>query len=720
MHEVLSPVGCMESLYQAIHNGADAVYLGIKEFGARKFAKNFTDSELIEAIKLSHLYGVRVYVTMNTLIKDNEVDDFLDRVLFLHKAGVDALIMQDFGMICLVRKMYPNLEIHASTQANSSSIDTIKMFHKLGVDRVVLSRELTLDQIKKIDVLIDLEVFVHGALCISYSGNCLMSSMIGKRSGNRGECTGCCRLPYSLKDKDKIISSNKYLLSTKELNTSYKFKDLVNSNIKSFKIEGRMKNPEYVGFVTKLYRNLTDSKDVNLDIENDKLKTLFNREFTTGNLFQTSQLMNTSTPNHIGLKIGKVVDIKNNKIKIKLDREVNQEDGIRFLESGKGLILNYIYDAKNKLINKSDTYIYVDNKIDLKTYDTVYKTLDKKLNDNLKKYELKKIGINIKVVGKLGERLTLIISDSINEVVEYGNILEKAKTSKISIQRVKEQIEKLGNTPFKSNICEIYLDDDLFISIKELNELRRCAIDKLINIRSNRKKEVIKRNVIFDKVDYNKKSFLTCTCTNSTQIDLCLNLGFDKIYVKKKELFEKYKENKKVYYYIERNLFEVEKNYNYNDRLLVSEYIDFEKYNNIVGNYSLNITNSYTAYYLIKSGLFNFSLSPELSLEEVNNLVINFKKKFGFDLIPEVLIYGKVENMIIKGNILNIENDLYRYSLLDKRNREFDVYLDNNKTYILNYTPIINSEKFDFLYSKRFDFYDEDEQKIIDIVKKLK
>ena len=253
--ELLIPAGDMDSLLQAIHNGADAIYIGGKNYGARKFAHNFSNEEIKQALDLCHLYDVKLYVTMNTLIKDNEVEDFLNQVEYLHKLGIDAIIMQDFGMICLVREKYPNLEIHASTQANNSSVDTVRLFHKLGVKRVVLSRELSKEEIEKIDVPIEKEAFVHGALCISYSGCCLMSSMIGTRSGNRGECAGSCRLPYSLEYKNRIISSNKYLLSTKELNTSRKIKELIDSGIDSFKIEGRMKSSEYVGLITRYYRN---------------------------------------------------------------------------------------------------------------------------------------------------------------------------------------------------------------------------------------------------------------------------------------------------------------------------------------------------------------------------------------------------------------------------------------------------------------------------------
>lgn len=198
-HELLVPAGDIKSLEQAVANGADAVYVGCKNFGARKYAQNFTNEELIKAIRYCHLYGVKIYATMNTLIKDNEVEEFLKQIEFLHRNGIDAVLIQDFGMICLVRRKYPNLEVHASTQTNTSSKETAELFYNLGVKRVVFAREMSLEEIEEIKVPIEKEVFIHGALCICYSGCCLMSSMLGNRSGNRGECTGCCRLPYTLK-----------------------------------------------------------------------------------------------------------------------------------------------------------------------------------------------------------------------------------------------------------------------------------------------------------------------------------------------------------------------------------------------------------------------------------------------------------------------------------------------------------------------------------------
>ena len=343
-HELLAPAGNMECLKQAVYNGADAVYLGCKNFGARKFASNFTNDEIIEALKLCHFFGVKVYATMNTLVKDSEVSSFLEQIEFLYKSGIDAVLIQDFGMLCLIREKYPDLEVHASTQANTSSKATAKLFYDLGVKRVVFSREMSLEEINAIDVPIEKEIFVHGALCICYSGCCLMSSQMGGRSGNRGECAGSCRLPYSLKHNGKIILSDKYLLSTKELNSSKNFEKLLESNIDCFKIEGRMKSPEYVGFITSFYRKIIDGENFDLKEEEEKLKVLFNRRFTTGNLFESKDIMNIESPNHIGIKIGKVIKVDSKYITVKLDKELNQEDGIRFMESNKGFIANYLYN----------------------------------------------------------------------------------------------------------------------------------------------------------------------------------------------------------------------------------------------------------------------------------------------------------------------------------------------------------------------------------------
>ena len=714
MHELLVPAGNLECVKIAVTSGADAVYAGLKSFGARKFANNLSEDEVIEALKICHLYNKKLYITMNTLVKDNEVEEFLKQIEFLHKIGIDAILMQDFGMICLVRQMYPNLEIHASTQANSSSLETIKMFYEMGIKRVVLSRELSLDEIKSINIPVDLEAFMHGALCVSYSGRCLMSSMIGGRSGNRGECAGSCRLPYSLLYQDKLIESNKYLLSMKELNTSSRINDLLKSNIYSFKIEGRMKSKEYVSFITRYYRHLIDNdKDFDLKEETNKLKTIFNRKFTKGHLFNTkdNNLINNNTPNHIGLEIGKVISVTNQKIKIKLNRKLNQNDGIRFLESGNGMMVNFLYDEKGKLTNTSNDICYVDNKINLKTNDTVSKTFDYELSKEIENYKDIKVPVEINLLAKKNNPLKItIIDNNYNYKVELtGNIVDKAINQPISKDRIEKQVSKLGDTPFTAYKINIDCDDDIFISIKELNDLRREAVNELINKKTLTDYNIVKKIPTFDKdIPKLKKEFCVKVLTEDSLLE-CLKFNIDKIYVLNKDLYEKFKYKENIYNVEEDSKFIFDK------KTLTNNYQDF---NNQDGDYGLNVYNIYTAYFLFKMGLNKVTLSPELSFNEQMTLKENFEDKFDIEPNLEILAYGRIENMIIKGNILSIKENDFNYSLIDLRKRKFPVYYDGRLTHILNSEPlsieITNNIKNNF--NIRIDFSIEDKQKINKIV----
>ncbi len=716
-HELLVPAGDMESLYQAIHNGADAVYVGLKNFNARHFAKNFDEQELVEAVHLCHLYNVRLYVTMNTVIKDDEVNLFLEKVEFLYKQGIDAIIMQDFGMICLVRQMYPNLEIHASTQTNSSSVESIELLHQLGVKRVVLPRELSLDEIRKINVDIEKEVFIHGALCISYSGNCYMSAMLGKRSGNRGECVGNCRLKYSLKQGNKLLIKDKYLLSTKELNTSSHFNELLESNIDSFKIEGRMKSPEYVGFITSFYRKLIDHEKFCLDEELYKLKVLFNREFSKGHLFKANNILNTASANHQGIEIGQVIKVTPKKITIRLKHELNQEDGIRFFESGKGFIVNYLYDVNGKLVSNTKDICIVDNKINLTTKDRVFKTIDKKLISSLQKVSEKKIPINMHLIALKNHKLKLTVTDLISEIIVTFGIVEEARTTCTSEEKIIKQLAKLGNTPFYLKGITTNLDNDIFIPIKDLNEIRRLAVTQLIEKRTENKVNFLKKNPLFPKLVTNSHKYLTGTVMTEEQLITCLKLGFKRIYVNDIDLYQKYKYLDEIIYKLDRNEFIITKKLQ--EKNIIGENILFNKYKNIYGDYFLNITNYYSAYYLLMNGLNVIPVSVELNEEEINKMYYNFKDKFSSEVPLEVLVYGRVCNMTIKGNILNLENNK-AYYLVDSKKNQFPVFHKNNCTYILNSEIKIHKYKLDFNYVKRFDFYDETKDQIINIVNKLK
>ena len=718
-HELLVPAGDMECLYQAVANGADAVYLGCKSFGARKFARNFDNEEIVKAIKYAHLYGVKIYVTMNTLVKDDEVDSFLNQVEFLHKNNVDAIIVQDFGMICLLREVFPNLEIHASTQANTSSKETAKLFYDLGVKRVVFSREMSLDEINEVDVPVEKEVFIHGALCICYSGCCLMSSMLGTRSGNRGECAGSCRLPYSLEVNGQIVASDKYLLSTKELNSSTKMNELLKSDIASFKIEGRMKSPEYVGFITRYYRSLIDGKNINLEDETNKLKTIFNREFTEGNLFNTSasELMNSKTSNHIGLEIGKVIDITPSKIKIKLSKPLNQQDAIRFLNSKKGFIVNYLYDEKDNLINSAESICYVDNKINLTEKDIVCKTQDYKLNSELKNIPQRKVEVGFEVQAKVDEPLSITIYDQENKISLTGANVQKSINAPVTKERIIEQLEKLGNTPFVCNQCIIESDSEIFISIKELNELRRALIEKLIEKRENKEISFQKNIVNFEEVPRYEKFGITALVKTEEQLNKCLDKKISRIYVTNKSLYDKYKNITNVYLKLPRcsrnpKKFEVENN-------LISDYYEYQKDKNYIADYTMNVSNIYTIYYLSKYNLSYITPSVELTESELKNMIRKYNDKFKALPNIEIFAYGKVENMLIKGNILQLDN----YSdvkLIDFKNRKFPVFYDGESTHILNYENKVIEDKeiLELSSSIRLQFFDESEEVVEQIVNK--
>ena len=452
-------------------------------FSSFGFSKSFADSSKVVTIGVNNTAEQRQTILNYFGVKENEVEDFLKEVEFLYNLGVDAILMQDFGMISLSLEKYPYLVIHASTLVNSSSYETIKLLYEMGVKRVVLPREMSIDEIKKIDIPIELEVFIHGALCVSYSGNCLFSSMLGGRSGNRGECVGSCRLPYKLY-KDKTQIDEGYLLSMKELNTSVDIKKLPH-NVTSLKIEGRMKSPSYVGFITKYYRKILDGEELSTKDLGD-LKSMFYRGFTKGHLFNDNDLINKKSPNHLGSHLGKVIDVNDERIRIELDKPLLQGDGIRFRESNKGMIVNYLYDMKDNLINRGNSkqIVEVDNKVKLTSLDEVRKTTDKSLE--ITDFTIiRKVPINIDVKARVGEEFVLTFSDLTHTVTYIGSIVEKSINNPISKERLISQLEKLGNTPFITKHINIDMDEDIFIRIGDLNVARRTLSERLIGERLN-------------------------------------------------------------------------------------------------------------------------------------------------------------------------------------------------------------------------------------------
>ena len=733
--ELLSPVGNIETLYQAIHNGADAVYLAGTSYGARKFADNFTNEELVEVIKYSHLYGVKVYITVNTLIYEHEVEDCLNYIEFLHKNGVDAIIMQDLGLIKLVREKYPNLEIHASTQCHNHNEEGIKLLKKLGVTRVVMARELSLEEINNIKVDIEKEVFIHGALCVSYSGCCLFSSLNGGRSGNRGECVGSCRLPYKLiKNNEKVILKDKYLLSTKELNTINNLPQLISSGIDSLKIEGRMKSPHYVGYVTRLYRTLIDKYYNNEELILNKeelinLKKLYNREFTSGYLFNDKNIMNIKTPNHQGIEIGKVISTDKKYIKIKLTNDnLSQNDGIRFKTTNKGMIINRLYD-QNKLLKSKvdkDNICYLDNKFPVKKDDILLKTIDSTLINELENYSLKKIPVTINIECLIDKKLKLTITDGINEVTEYGQVIELAKSREVTKEDIIKYINKLGNTPFITNDLKIIKDNNIFIGLSNLNETRRLAIDKLITLRENTKKDVIINTITSKNITKEENITITALVRTEEQLKVCLDNNLDNLYLTDYNLYNKYKHLDNVYYRVDR--LDNEKDL-VGEKLLVPEIGNIYKYkdnNTLIGDYYLNVTNSNTINYLLSLGLNRVTLSPELDDIRLKDIM---KENYPVELI----IYGCLELMLMKYCPLkqclnycsNCKTSTDKFFLENNEKERYPIIRNNCITHIMhskNINKIDNINTYINIGIKhyRIELFDETSNEVSRIIKELK
>lgn len=741
--ELLSPAGDFECLKMAVLAGANAIYIGGKQFGARKFASNFSDEEIITAIKYCHLYGVKLYVTVNTVIYENEINDCIKYVEFLHQNGIDAIIVQDIGLINVLKNMFPNLEIHASTQCHNYNQEQFDVLEKLGVTRVVLAREMSIDEVNKINTPLEKEVFIHGAICISYSGQCLFSSLIMNRSGNRGECSGMCRLPYKLETENgkTIPTDGNYLLSPKELSTIEEFKYLMDSDIKTFKIEGRMKNKEYVYLVTKIYRTLIDKYEMGLPLEITEedyknLKILYNREFTTGHLFNKigNDLMNIKTPNHIGIEIGNVVDFDKKKIVIELIDDLYQEDGIRFVSNNKGMILNFIYDINNKLINKAKKgdKIIVDNRINLDKKCQVLKTSSNYLNKNLVDDVKKKIPITVKVEALIGKKLKIEINDGNNFTEIESIVVEPAINNITSKEVIYEKLSKLGDTPFIIKDINFNIDNNIFVPLSNINEIRRMLVANLIKLRENNKKDVIKKEYKENYLgEYPKNIKLSILVNTEEQIKIALNNINGDIYVTNYDLYLKYKNKDNVYYQIPRldkNIHKLE-----NEKLLITDLSNIIKYKNnqLVSDYYLNVVNSSYINYLVKNKVNKVTLSVENNVLQIQNILDKF------ELIPnvEVVIYGKIELMIMKHCILNhlVNNGKFpceccnnNYYLVDRNNQRYKIVSDKMISKIYSYKNNVYSDD-DIIKLKnigvknfRINLLDEDDLQTNKIIKKYK
>ncbi len=714
--ELLVPAGNKKCAIAAIKNEADAIYLGGKFFNSRMYAENFSNEELEEIVYLAHLYNVKVYVTINTIIFNDEIESFVKYVSFLEEIKVDAVIVQDIGMIYLINKYFKKMVIHASTQVNTFNKYTLKFLKKLGVKRVVVARELSLEKIKEIKNYIDeIEIFVYGALCVCFSGNCLLSYLNGKRSANRGCCAQACRLSYKLYENN-VLKDSGYLLSTKDLNTLPRLNDLIESGVSSFKIEGRMKSPEYVFYVTKIFKDkinkyyLKKNNKLN-NMEIDNLKVLFNRKFTTGHLFHEN-IINKSTCNHQGIVIGKTIEIKKDFIKLKLDKDLNISDGIRFKNANLGMIVNKLYDKNKYLVSKisAGNIGYIPNKVNLKNPDILLKTFDYVFTKNINDYSLPKVNLNMEFRAFINQKLYLKIYDEKDAIIVYGNIVEKSINYPITKEKIEEQLNKLGNTIFIANKIEIKKDNNIFINIKDINELRRNAINKFISLKKQKNKNNSIKLLKFSETKANND--IIVSVSNEKQLKTCLKYNIKTFYTPSYKLYLTYKNKLNIFYKTllnEDNL----KNFK-NEKLVVSDLGSIFKYTNdnlVRTDYLLNICNDYSIS-IIKQFVDKICLSLELNTNMLSKIADKEK--------CEILIYGQVIAMNIKGNIFNIKNHAYIEDI--NKNKYPVIYNDNNHNTLIYHKNKINKiheiENFkNFVI--RLDFFDESSKEIEDILKKV-
>ena len=716
--ELLAPAGNMDAFLAAIEAGADAIYIGGYTFGARAFANNFSDDGIIKCINYAHLYGVKVYITVNTIVYEKEVDLFLNYIDFLHRNNVDAIIIQDLGMFDLVRKVYPNLELHASTQMHIHNLNGVLNLQKWGAKRVVMARETSYETLKKIKkhTSIELEVFVHGALCVSYSGQCLMSSLIGGRSGNRGKCAGTCRQQYNLiDDNGKKYNEDSYLLSTRDLNTLEDIGKLIELGIDSFKIEGRMKRAEYVYLVVSIYRKAIDNylkyKETRIT-EDDilELQKIYNRKFTKGYLFNDKNIMNTYRPNHLGIKIGKVIKKDKNSIYIKLNNKLINGDGIRFLNKVEddGLIISQMYINKQKVISaKENDVIEIKGNINCDNGATVIKTTDKEQMDklnNLINKRTRKVSINGKVIVKQDEFMKITLNDEKNEVTFISDEKPQLATNKpLMKEDIEKQIKKINDTIYTFRNLEIYTDNKSFVPLSKLNEIRRGAIELLDQKRLY--------NIEYKKCSYN--------------IDLpnFNTVNKENILIRNKDMYNKIKSKKFNELYLPDYLYNVinddrkvlklsrvqNENRKYDIPVLVGEIGSIIK--DCYTDFSFNVVNSYTVAFLHSIGVNRVTLSQELNDEEIKELIDAYIKRYQKNPNLELIVYGREEMMISKYNILKNLDNHNHYFLMDKYKNRMPILVNNDIMTIFNYNIRDKKDKFKYfnmgINYVRYEYLDE-------------
>ncbi len=659
--ELLSPAGGREAFVAAVQNGADAIYFGAKQFNARNSAENFEESDLAEMVKYASVRGVKTYLTLNTLVSDREKPFFAESVEAAAKSGVSALIIQDLGGAKIAKEVCPELEIHASTQMSAHNEKDVAALLEYGFSRVVLARELKREEIKKIyqNTGAELEIFVHGALCICVSGQCLMSSFIGGRSGNRGRCAQPCRKLYTAEGK------NGYFLSPRDLCLLDEIESLQDAGVKSLKIEGRMKSPEYVAAVTAMYRKYLDNPK---RAEKSDIKEL-EKVFVRGDGFTKGYYSGLNAPEIMNYYMG------NDGISKRADKDVL-----------KKAAMTYLGGAENRKI----------------TVDAYFKL-------------------------KRGEKALLSLSDGSNEAVCEGEIPEEARTVSMTEESAEERIGKMGNTPYKMGSFKADIENGLILSAKSINALRRAAADELTEKRGKVPERKILPYEF--KETRRKRESMYIAAHVMTKEQLSAAEAADMIYVplslaEKTEIRDNFavvlpKVTYDIEAYIKRlkaaGVKKVLASTVGTAKALTDE--GFQ----CMGDFGLNVFNALSASEYEKMGLWGVTISPECSASEIRSIT----GKSG--AVCEVMAYGRMMMMVTRACIIkgargrcSCEKPLV---LRDKMGAEFMVYSDKTEHINMIYNSAVTfmADRLNELRGLNADgirltFTDESEKEVRDII----
>ena len=753
--ELLSPVGNMDCMRAAVQNGADAVYFG-SGFSARAFASNFDGDDLKCAIEYAKLRGVQTHLTLNTLIKNDEFENAFSVAKMAYNYGIDAIIVQDLGLANLLINSFPNIAIHASTQLTAHNLDGVLSLQDMGFRRVVLSRELTLEEIEYItkNSNVEIETFIHGALCISYSGQCLFSSMVGGRSGNRGKCAQPCRLPFSLINEKNSKLDSGYLLSTRDLCGLDFIPNLINTGVTSLKIEGRMKSPEYVATVTRIYRKYIDLAYSNEpyvveDSDRKLLALAFNRGgFSNGHLSKdyNKNLVFKEKQNNCGLFLGIIekYNAKKGLITFKCAENLHIGDSIATQnEQGSYKISELMLKNTNIKESKCGDVVTIGRmKGNIKPGDKLYKISDSIItseirstfseNSENRKVKLicnSKFALNKPIELSIKSNSNIDVYKDLNINITSSKCPEQAKNSGLSKENIIKQFSKTNNTPYEFCEFNIELEDNLFLPNSVLNELKREALSKVKAFAiSNISRNLRNKNLL------SRINFYTETSTSTLKIALLLNnlnlesydnlQKIDKLYIPLKFFINKNYCDKikflstkaSLYIYLPtimrnnynklfaNNLENIITNFDIHG-FVVSNISGLyiikkltEKYNKnfeFISNYTLNVYNSYSSYELQKRGITTVTLSPELDKESLISLCNSTSNS-------ELIVYGNLPLMNMNYCLFGTSNKCFsnckhtcnsnnKYYLNDRMNVNFRIIPDNIDTVTIIYNSKITS-----------------------------